>query len=171
MAGFGKMVIADVSVPRRLLKRLFNVSPEAMARYCHLSFVSSAHAGMAGMNGHMANGLAAIFIACGQDVANVVDSQVSVSACETTKNGDLYVSVKIPNLVVGTVGGGTSLGTQKECLSILGCYGNGKAKKFAEVVAASLLAGEIAVAAAIVNGTFVNAHKRYGRKPTTAFLV
>jgi hydroxymethylglutaryl-CoA reductase (NADPH) len=165
VAGFGKMIIADVIVPRKLLKRLFDVSPEAMARYCHLSFVSSAHAGMVGMNGHSANGLTAIFIACGQDVANVVDSQVSVSACETTKSGDLYVSVKIPNLVVATVGGGVDLGTQRECLSILDCYGPGKAKKFAEVVAASVLAGEIAVAAAIVTGTFVDAHKKYGRKP------
>lgn len=165
VGGFGKMVIADIVIPQKLLKRLFQISPEAMTRYCHLTFVSSAHAGMVGMNGHTANGLAAIFIACGQDVANVVDSQASVSACETTKNGDLYVSIKIPNLVIGTVGGGVGLGAQRECLEMLSCYGTGKAKKFAEIVAASLLAGEIAVAAAIVGGYFVDAHKKYGRKP------
>jgi len=167
MAGLGKMVMADVTIPRSLLRRLFHVSPESLARYCHLAFLSSAHAGMVGMNGHIANGLAAIFIACGQDVANIVDSQVSVSSCEVTKGGDLYVSVKIPNLVVGTVGGGVSLEPQRECLQILGCYGSGKARKFAEIVAASVLAGEIGVAAAIVTGTFVSAHKKYGRKPIT----
>jgi hydroxymethylglutaryl-CoA reductase (NADPH) len=165
VAGFGKTLMADVTIPRALLKRLFKVSPETMARYCHLSFVSSAHAGMVGMNGHSANGLAAIFIACGQDVGNVVDSQASVSSCEVTKQGDLYVSVKIPNLVVGTVGGGMTLGSQRECLEILGCYGTGKVRKFSEIVAATVLAGEIAVAAAICTETFVSAHKKYGRKP------
>ncbi len=165
VAGFGKTILADVTIPRTLLKRLFRVSPETMARYCHLSFVSAAHAGMIGMNGHSANGLTAIFIACGQDVANVVDSQASVSSCEVTKEGDLYVSVKIPNLVVGTVGGGMDLGSQRECLEILGCYGTGKVRKFSEIVAATILAGEIAVAAAICTETFVSAHKKYGRKP------
>ncbi len=165
VAGFGKTVMADIVIPRDCLKRLFNVKPETMERYCQLSMLSSTHAGMIGMNGHTANGLAAIFIACGQDVANVVDSQASVSFCETTQAGDLYVSLKIPNLVIGTVGGGVTLGTQRECLNILGCYGDGQALKFSEIVAASLLAGEIAVAAAIVSGTFVAAHKKYGRKP------
>lgn len=165
VAGFGKTIMADVTIPRALLKRLFRVSPETMARYCHLSFVSSAHAGMVGMNGHSANGLTAVFIACGQDVANVVDSQASVSSCEVTKQGDLYVSVKIPNLVVGTVGGGMDLGSQRECLEILGCYGTGKVRKFSEILTATVLAGEIAVAAAICTGTFVSAHKKYGRKP------
>lgn len=136
-----------------------------MARFCHLAFVSSAHAGMVGMNAHTANGLTAIFIACGQDVANAVDSQASISSCEVTAQGDLYASIKIPNLVIGTVGGGMSLGSQRECLEILGCYGSGKARKFAEIVAATVLAGEIAVAAAICTGTFVKAHKTYGRKP------
>jgi hydroxymethylglutaryl-CoA reductase (NADPH) len=167
MAGLGKMVMADVTIPRSLLRRLFKVSPETLARYCHLCFLSGAHAGMVGMNGHTANGLAAIFIACGQDVANIVDSQVSVSSCEVTRSGDLYVSMKIPNLVVGTVGGGVNLEPQRECLQILGCYGSGKARKFAEIIAASVLSGEIGVAAAIVTGTFVSAHKKYGRKPTT----
>jgi len=166
VAGFGKTILADVTIPRALLKRVFRVSPETMARYCHLSFVSGAHAGMIGMNGHSANGLTAVFIACGQDVANVVDSQASVSSCEVTKQGDLYVSVKIPNLVVGTVGGGMNLGSQRECLEILGCHGTGKVRKFSEIVAATVLAGEIAVAAAICTQTFVSAHKKYGRKPT-----
>jgi hydroxymethylglutaryl-CoA reductase (NADPH) len=166
VAGFGKTVIAEVNVPRSLLFRHFGLTPEQMARYCQLSFISSAHAGMIGMNGHIANGLTAIFIACGQDVANVVDSQASISACEVTREGDLYVSVKIPNLVIGTVGGGVSLGTQKECLDLIDCYGTGKAKKLSEIIVASVLAGEIGVAAAIVSGTFVNAHKNYGRKPS-----
>jgi hydroxymethylglutaryl-CoA reductase (NADPH) len=164
VSSFGKSVVADAVIPRSLLKRLYGIYPEAMEKYCYLAFRSSAYAGMIGMNAHAANGLTAIFIACGQDPAHVVDSQVSVSACEVTSGGDLYISLAIPNLVVGTVGGGVSLGAQRECLSLLDCYGTGKAKKFAEIVAAAVLAGELAVTAAVVTGTFADAHKRYGRK-------
>jgi hydroxymethylglutaryl-CoA reductase (NADPH) len=165
VSSFGKYVVADAVISRALLKRLYGVSPEAMEKYCYLAFRSSAYAGMIGMNAHAANGLTAIFIACGQDAAHVVDSQVSISACETTSDGDLYISLTIPNLVVGTVGGGVSLGAQRECLSLLGCYGTGRAKKFAEIVTATVLAGELAVTAAVVTGTFADAHKQYGRKP------
>src|SRR5262249_56764702 len=93
-------------------------------------------------NGQFANGLAAIFIACGQDVANIVNSSVGVTSFEATETGDLYASVTLPSLTVGTVGGGTGLGTARECLEILGCGGSGAAPKVAEIVAATLLAGE-----------------------------
>jgi hydroxymethylglutaryl-CoA reductase (NADPH) len=83
---------------------------------------------------------------------------------ELTDTGDLYTSVMLPSLIVGTVGGGTHLPTQKECLERLDCYGAGKAKKFAEICGALALAGELSIAAALSAGHFARAHKIYGRK-------
>jgi hydroxymethylglutaryl-CoA reductase (NADPH) len=77
-----------------------------------------------------------------------------------TDDGDLYIAVKLPNVIVGTVGGGTALGTQRECLEMIGCYGSGKSGKFAEVLAASLLAGEIGICAGITTDEFLDPHKR-----------
>ena len=135
-----------------------------MVDYFRLVLLSTTHAGMVGMNGHVANGLAAIFMACGQDVASIVESHTSVINYETTEKGDLYASIKLPCLVIGTVGGGTGLGTQRESLELMGCFGTGYAKKFAEIIGATLLAGEVAICARIANGTFVEGHKKYGRK-------
>ena len=120
-------------------------------------------AGALGYNGHYANGLAAVFIACGQDVANVVNSSVGITNFEVTSEGDLYASVTLPSLTVATVGGGTQLGTSRECLEMLGCAGAGHAAKFAEIVASALLAGELSMGAAIASGEFVQAHETYGR--------
>jgi hydroxymethylglutaryl-CoA reductase (NADPH) len=116
-----------------------------------------------GYNAHYANGLAALFIACGQDVANVVNSAVGITNFELLNDGHIHVSVTLPSLTVGTVGGGTGLGTSLECLRMLGAAGNGGAPKLAEVAAATLLAGEISMAAAIASGEFTRAHERYGR--------
>jgi len=119
-------------------------------------------AGVMGSNGQLANGIAAAFIACGQDVANVSESCIGTIYTETIGK-DLYLSLNIPSLIVGTVGGGVSLPTQRECLEIMGCYGSGKALKFAEILAATMLAGEISLAAAIVAGDFVSAHEKLGK--------
>jgi hydroxymethylglutaryl-CoA reductase (NADPH) len=116
-----------------------------------------------GYNGHFANGLTALFIACGQDVANVANSAVGVTSFEVVEGGDLYASVTLPSLTVATVGGGTGLGTARECLEMLGCAGTGGAPKFAEIAAAMLLAGELSMCAAIASGEFVDAHETYGR--------
>lgn len=163
--GFGKTVVAEAVIPAGLVKRTFNVTPQAIVDFYHTVRLCTAHVGMMGINGHTANMLAAIFTACGQDIACVVDSYVGVTNFEVTEDYGLYVSLKLPSLLVGTVGGGTSLVTQRECLELLGCYGPGKARKFAEIVAAATLAGEIGICARVANGTFANAHKKYGRKP------
>jgi len=125
--------------------------------------VGHLQANAVGYNGHYANGLAAVFIACGQDVANVVNSSVGVTNFEVTGRGDLYASVTLTSLTVATVGGGTQSGTARECLEMLGCAGAGRAAKFAEVVAATLLAGELSMGSAIASGEFVQAHETYGR--------
>ena len=89
---------------------------------------------------HAANGLTALFIATGQDVANVSESHAGVVYNQLLTNGDLYWSITLTSLIVATYGGGTGLPTQRECLEMLGCYGSGKADKFAEICAVAVLA-------------------------------
>ena len=162
--GYGKEVFAEATIPKRLFtERKIRTSPGEIYNYRTNVISSSIYSGMFGMNAQFANLLAALFIACGQDVAHIVNSSVGVSSCKVLQNGDLYISVYLPNLLVGTVGGGVDLPTQRECLEILGCHGTGKVLKFTEIVAASVLAGELAISIAITNGSFVEAHEKLGR--------
>ena len=161
--GKGKRVTATVEIPARDVRMRLRTTPEEMADVWRRTVVGHLEAGAIGYNGQYANGLAAIFVACGQDVANVVDSSVGITELEVTAGGDLFASVNLHSLSVATVGGGTAVGTAAECLELLGCVGSGKARKLAEIVAAALLAGELSMAAAIASGGFVAAHERYGR--------
>jgi len=163
ICGYGKTVFAEATVPSELIK-LMGTTPEEMFEYYKTYVLGSTYSGMIGMNGHVVNGIAALFLACGQDVAEIVSASMAISSGEVTKEGDAYISLYFPSLMVGTVGGGTSLPTQKECLEMLGCYGAGKIKKFTEIVAAVALAGEFSICAAIAGGGFVDAFKKYGRK-------
>jgi hydroxymethylglutaryl-CoA reductase (NADPH) len=115
-----------------------------------------------GYNGHLANGLAALFIACGQDVANAVNAAMGITVFEV-EQGDLVASVTLPSLTVATVGGGTGRGTARECLEMLGCAGDGGAVKLAEIAAATLRAGELSFGASVAGGELVRAHEEYGR--------
>ena len=101
--------------------------------------------------------------ATGQDVANVAESSAGIIYCEVTPEGDFYLAMTIPSLIVATYGGGTGLATQAECLDLLGCKGKGKVRKFAEIVGAVVLAGEISLAAAISSSDWVSSHEKYGR--------
>ncbi|HHJ06183.1 MAG TPA: hydroxymethylglutaryl-CoA reductase, partial [Anaerolineae bacterium] len=112
---------------------------------------------------HSANGITAIFIATGQDVANVSESSAGLLYNELTPEGDLYISITIPSLIVATYGGGVGLPTQRESLEILGCYGKGKVKKLAEIIAGVVLAGELSLGAAISSSDWVSSHEQYGR--------
>lgn len=161
--GKGKKVTAGALLPKAIVKSYLHVTPENLLDMRHHSLMGHLQANAIGYNGHFANGLAAIFIACGQDVANIVNSAVGITNFEINANGDLYASVTLPSLTVATVGGGTALGTSRECLEILGCAGSGQAGKFAEIVCATLLAGELSMGAAIASGEFVAAHETYGR--------
>jgi hydroxymethylglutaryl-CoA reductase (NADPH) len=161
--GKGKKVTAGALLPRLIVKSYLHVTPESLSEMRQHTLMGHLQANVIGYNGHFANGLAAIFIACGQDVANIVNSSVGITNFEVNENGDLYASVTLPSLTVATVGGGTALGTSRECLEILGCAGSGQAGKFAEIVCATLLAGELSMGAAIASGEFVAAHETYGR--------
>jgi hydroxymethylglutaryl-CoA reductase (NADPH) len=160
----GRRVSAEVVVPRDVVQRECHVSAELMAEYSRVATVGAIQSGAIGAQGHYANALAAIFIACGQDVACVAEAAVGITRVELDDRGDLYASATLPNLIVGTVGGGTDLPTQRECLQMLGCGGDGGAPKLAEICAATVLAGEISLVAALAAAQFAAAHARYGRR-------
>jgi hydroxymethylglutaryl-CoA reductase (NADPH) len=161
--GKGKKVVAGVRLPPRAVRAYLHTTPAAMADVWRHTVLGHLQGGTLGYNGHYANGLAALFIACGQDVANLANSAVGITSFEVLEGGDLYASVTLPSLTVATVGGGTGLGTGRECLEMLGCAGQGGAPKLAEIAAATLLAGELSMAGAIASGEFVDAHETYGR--------
>ena len=125
--------------------------------------MGSALIGTFGVQGHYANGLTALFMACGQDVACVAESAVGVGRLEVTDKNELYATVTLPNLMVGTVGGGTGLPSQKACLEIMGLHGEGKARALAEVAAALVLGGELSINGAMSCGEFTRAHQRLAR--------
>jgi len=161
--GKGKKATAGALVPAAVLRAYLHADAVDLAEMWRLTVLGHLQAGSLGYNGHYANGLAALFIACGQDVANVANSAVGITSFEATGEGDLYASVTLPSLSVATVGGGTGLGTGRECLEMLGCAGEGGAPRLAEIAAATLLAGELSMGAAIASGEFVAAHEAYGR--------
>lgn len=167
--GRGKSVIAEVVIPRKYLEEKLNITPEEVVDVVYRkNLLGSAHAASYGFNAHFANIIAAIFIATGQDVAQVVESSMGFTWAEVTERGDLYFSVTLPSLEVGTVGGGTRLPTQQEALKILGVAGPGdppgtNALKFAEIVAAAVLAGELNLVIALARGELARAHERLGR--------
>lgn len=160
----GRNASAEILIPNRTLGRYWRADAHAMARCWSQATVGAAQTGAVGLQGNVANAIAALFIACGQDVACVSEATTSISRFEVTSEGDLYASVTLPNLIVGTVGGGTFLPTARECLAMLGCTGAGTAAKFAEVCAVVALAGELAVVGAMASGAFANAHATGGRK-------
>jgi len=145
-----------------VLRLYLHVTADQLFRIWQTTVMGHLQAGVVGYNAHAANGLTAIFIATGQDVANVVNSACALTCFEPHPDG-LYVSTTLPSLSVATVGGGTALPTPREALSIMGCVGTGKARKLAEIVAAAILGGEISMGAAIASDEFVAAHEQYGR--------
>jgi len=159
----GKRVTAEATIERDALIQNMRVEPESLHYHWNVSTVGAFLSGANNNGAHSPNAITAMFIATGQDVANVSESSAGVLYTEITDEGDLYISMTIPSLIVATYGGGTSLSTQRECLEILDCYGKGKVKKFAEIVAGTALAGELSLGAAISSSDWVSSHETYGR--------
>jgi hydroxymethylglutaryl-CoA reductase (NADPH) len=160
----GKKVTTEIVLPAKIVHEVLKSTSEMMAEYWRSSTLGIIQSGAIGAQGHYANGLTALFIATGQDAACVAEAATGITRMEANTDGSLYASVTLPNLIVGTVGGGTSLPTQRECLELMDCYGTGKARKFAEICGAVVLAGELSIAAALSAGHFSSAHKKFGRK-------
>lgn len=159
----GRKVAAEAVIPETEVAACLHTSPHEMVRYYRMAAVACSMAGTFGTQGHFANGLAGLYLACGQDVACVAESAVGHTRFEVLPGGDLYASVTLPGVMVGTLGGGTALPSQKACLDILGLSGPGKAPALAEVAAALCLAGEISIVGAICAGEFTRAHQRMAR--------
>jgi hydroxymethylglutaryl-CoA reductase (NADPH) len=164
----GKRVVAEATLPAALIEEVMHTSAEDLYRLRQLSNMGSLLAGSISNGAHYANGIAAIFAACGQDIANVAESSAGFSFSELRPDGSYYLSVTIPSLVVATIGGGTGLPTQRECLEVLGCYGQERVQAFAEIVAATVLCGELSLASAIAADEWVSSHEVYGRNRPTS---
>ncbi len=159
----GKRVTAEATIDRETLVQNMRVEPESLHHHWKVSTVGAFLSGANNNGGHSPNAITALFIATGQDVANVSESSAGVLYTDLTEDGDLHISLTIPSLIVATYGGGTGLPTQRECLEVMGCYGKGKVRKFAEIVAAATLAGELSLGAAISSSDWVSSHETYGR--------
>ncbi|MGI8674420.1 MAG: hydroxymethylglutaryl-CoA reductase [Thermoleophilaceae bacterium] len=159
----GKRVVAEVTVPAELMESVLHTSPELVYRARQVSSLGGFMAGVMNNGSQSPNAIAAIFIACGQDAGNVAESSTAMVYAELLEDGSYYHSITIPSLIVATYGGGTGLPTQRECLQMLDCYGEGKVRKLAEIVAATVLCGELSLGAAVVTEEWVEAHDRLGR--------
>ncbi|WP_414930495.1 hydroxymethylglutaryl-CoA reductase [Vibrio mimicus] len=159
----GKKVTAEVHLSSELVKKYLHTTPEKMVQFGQMTTVGGALSGAIGVNAHYANALAALYIACGQDAACVAESAIGMTRMEIHPKGGLYASVTLPNLMVGTVGGGTSLPSQQACLSLMGLAGQGNARALAEVAAALCLAGELSIVGAFCAGHFSRAHHKLAR--------
>lgn len=164
----GWNVSAEIVLPPKQVERYWRTDPSKMERAWRQAVNGAAQTGAVGLQGNVANAVAAMFIACGQDVACVAEATTALTRVECTSANEVYASVTLPNLIVGTVGGGTYLPTAHECLSMLGCAGGGHARKFAEICAAVALAGELAIVGAMASGQFAAAHASGGRKGAAA---
>jgi hydroxymethylglutaryl-CoA reductase (NADPH) len=162
----GRKVTVEVIIPGEITLEMLNSTPEQMVDLYRMNVSGAFLSGIIGMQGHIANGLAALYIACGQDAACVSESSTGILNMEVVENGALYASLTMPNIMVGTIGWATELPSQKACLKILGLHGPHMAKSFAELCAALCLAGELSICAALSVGEFTQAHERLARGVT-----
>ena len=165
----GKRVIAEIVLKKEVLERVMKVDTKTLAKASVLANTGAMMAGAAYNGPHSANGIASLFIATGQDEANVVESHAGLLSHELLDNGDFYMAVTLPSLICATYGGGTGLPTQRECLELMDCYGTGKAYKLLEIAAGLVVAGELSLVSAArtdkKSGTneWVDAHEKLGR--------
>ncbi len=162
VTGRGRKVSASVTLPAKVVEATLGTSVQAMLDYGKVANLGSHLSGQLGAQAHFANGLAALYIATGQDAACVAESAMGITRMEA-RGDDLFCSVTMPNILVGSVGGGTSLPSQSAGLNILGLKGAGKGAALAEVAAATCLCGEISIVAAIAAGHFTRAHENLAR--------
>ena len=159
----GKKVSVEVKIPEKYVKRYLHTTPKHMVDCWRMSALGGVMSGTMGIQAHYANSLAAMFIACGQDAACVAEAAVGITRFELCDDGALYCCVTLPNLIVGTVGGGTKLPSQQACLSLMNLPSENQAQAFAEICASAALAGEISIIGSMAAGDFTHAHKSLAR--------
>lgn len=155
---------SEVILKKEVLEKVLKTTAEKFYDiWLAKCMIGSAMSGSLGFNAQYANIIAAMFAATGQDLAHVVEGSMGLTTAKIFGNGDLMVTVFLPALMVGTVGGGTGLSTQKEALGILGVAGSGKVENLAEIIGAAVLAGEISLLSSLSEGTLAKAHEKLGR--------
>jgi len=164
----GKKVVAEVLIPAHVVQTTLHVTPEQMLQSAGVGTRGLMLSGAIGASCHFSNAITAMSIALGQDPACAAECHVGLARVEMTKEGSIYLSVTVPNILVGTVGGGTKLPSQRACLELMGLFGAGKANALAEIFAAVLIAGELSLGSAVVSGDFAKAHKILARDTTEA---
>ncbi|MFN8944009.1 MAG: hydroxymethylglutaryl-CoA reductase [Pseudobdellovibrionaceae bacterium] len=160
--GRGRSVVAEAVIKRQVLKKILRLTPEEMVSRFSRSKSSRIFTGQIGYNINVANSIAALFLATGQDMACVHECSVAEFHIEQ-QGHDLYVCLLMPCLIVGTVGGGSKLTSAQDCLRMMDCLGAGKADRLAQVITGFSLALELSTVSAIGSGDFVQAHQRLGR--------
>lgn len=161
--GRGKTLVAEALIPKEIIEKTLKTSTEAIVEVnTSKNLVGSAISGSMGFNAQYANMIGALFLATGQDEAHIVEGSLGITTAEDV-NGDLYFAVTLPDVPLATIGGGTRLETARECLEIMDVYGSGKVSKFAEIVAGTVLAGELSLIGALSAGHLARAHKELGR--------
>ena len=169
LKGRGRRVTAEITIPRDVMINNLRISPQQMHYGQGISTMSAFLTNSSNNAAHPANGLAALYLATGQDIANIGESNQCTTYNKVTRDGDYYFSITFPALIMATYGGGTALPTQSECLQIMDCLGPGKALKLVEIAAALALAGELSLGAAAKvdqktrKNEWVDAHEKLGR--------
>jgi NADP-dependent 3-hydroxy-3-methylglutaryl-CoA reductase len=169
IAGRGIRAVAEANISAAVLTDVLKVTPEQLARANRNVMAGSIHAGMIGYNINVANVIAAIFTATGQDIACVHECSLGQFSLEATPEG-VYASMVLPALIVGTVGGGTHLPAQHALLEVMGCAGAGNVGKLAEIIAGFCLALDLSTLSAVASGQFASAHERLGRNRPVEFF-
>ena len=159
----GRRVVAEILLACEIIERSLHTTPEKLVEYWGIGAVGGAMSGQIGIQGHYANALAALYLATGQDVACVAESAVGITRFELRSDRSLYASVTMPNIIIGTVGGGTHLPAQQVCRDILQLPDDNTADALAEITAALCLAGELSISASICANDFAQAHQRLAR--------
>jgi hydroxymethylglutaryl-CoA reductase (NADPH) len=169
--GRGKHVVAECTIPEKLVKRYLRTSPQAIADLnVKKNLIGTMSAGgVRTGNAHYANMMLAFYLACGQDGANVVEGSQGITHAETC-NGDLYFSCTVPNVIVGTVGNGKDISFVRKNLKDLGCLEDRKpgenSRRLAAIAGATILCGELSLMGALCNpGELMDSHQRFERNP------
>nr|CAB3450864.1 unnamed protein product [Digitaria exilis] len=170
--GRGKSVVCEATIKRAVVENVLKTTVQKLIELNIIkNLAGSAVAGaLGGFNAHASNIVSALFIATGQDPAQNVESSQCITMLEEVNDGeDLHISVTMPSIEVGTIGGGTCLASQAACLNLLGVRGSNlaspgaNAKLLATIVAGSVLAGELSLLAALASGKLVESHMKYNR--------
>ena len=166
LEGRGKHIISEIMLSRKVVEEVLKTTPEKIVELnIKKNLLGSIMAGsIHSANAHYANMLVACYLATGQDGANVVEGSQGITFAEV-KDGNLYFSVNLPNIIVGTVGNGKNEGEIAQRFQRMGCQGERGARRYAHMVAGTVLAGELSLMAALTNPhELVDAHLRIERK-------